>query len=598
MSDNGWGSGAFESMTPVIEQLEQRQLLALLGIAPVIQPPDVFYDSTGTLSYNASTDTFVADAVPTSILLAPGTRAIPVQMPKDYRLGISVDSQGRFAGSVFDQDLYVEGQIDINGDGIFDYSGVLLTARVVAWGYLNAGATDQYDFRLVATGGALMPFFEGQDIGMTMASVNSSFAGDFNSNFAGRSQGVIGVIPAQWSSLSGRVFDDVNNDGIDSGESGIGGATVTLSGTDIAGREVNQTVTTAPDGSYQFAKLRPGTYSIVQSQPEGYLDGSDSAGSLGGVAGNDIVSDIKLASGQAGSGYSFGEIRPSSLSGLVWIDTNGDALVDFDEKSLGAVTVQLSGLDDRGQQVELELQSDDDGAFVFLNLRPGIYQLMEVQPAGYADGVDELGTCGGVLSNDLMSSISLSAAQEGYNYNFSEQPAAGAALTQGQTATIGFWQNKNGQALLKSLNGGANATQLGDWLAATFSNMFGKLAGMTNAQVAAYYQTCFKEKGQKLDAQVLSTALAAYVTNSTLAGSAATRYGFRVSEYGVGIATYNIGLSGLAFGVQNYSTVTILTLLKATDLQSASGILYNGSQLLRNLANTVYDGINNAGDIA
>ena len=34
------------------------------------------------------------------------------------------------------------------------------------------------------------------------------------------------------------------------------------------------------------------------------------------------------------------------------------------------------------------------------------------------------------------------------NYNFGERPQAGAALSSGQTATIGFWQNMNGEALI------------------------------------------------------------------------------------------------------------------------------------------------------
>ena len=42
------------------------------------------------------------------------------------------------------------------------------------------------------------------------------------------------------------------------------------------------------------------------------------------------------------------------------------------------------------------------------------------------------------------------------------------------TATIGFWHNKNGQALIKSLNGSSSSTQLGNWLAATFPQVYGE----------------------------------------------------------------------------------------------------------------------------
>ena len=46
-------------------------------------------------------------------------------------------------------------------------------------------------------------------------------------------------------------------------------------------------------------------------------------------------------------------------------------------------------------------------------------------------------------------------------------------MQKGQTAGIGFWNNKNGQALIKALNGGPTSTQLGDWLAATFPHLLG-----------------------------------------------------------------------------------------------------------------------------
>jgi hypothetical protein len=176
-------------------------------------------------------------------------------------------------------------------------------------------------------------------------------------------------------------------------------------------------------------------------------------------------------------------------------------------------------------------------------------------------------------------------------------------LKRGQTATIGYWQNNNGQALILSLNGGANSTSLGNWLATNLPNMYGasaganNLAGKTNQQVAAYYITLFKQQGQKLNAQVLATAFAVYVTDSDLAGNNAVQYGFIVNSNGTGAATFSVGSSGAAFGVANNTRLTVLQFLKATNAQTVGGNLYNGSTSLRNLANTIYDGINQGGDI-
>ena len=220
---------------------------------------------------------------------------------------------------------------------------------------------------------------------------------------------------------------------------------------------------------------------------------------------------------------------------------------------------------------------------------------------GYLDGQDTIGSLGGAVANDQFSGITLANASAGINYNFGEH--ADVRLHRGQTATIGYWQNKNGQALIKSVNGGPTATSLGNWLASNFPNMYGvnagtnNLAGKTNAQIADYYITLFKQKGQKLDAQVLATAFAVYVTDSDLAGNNAAPYGFTVSSSGTGASTFSVGGSGLAFGVANNTRLTILQILAATNARSVGGRIYNGSTSLRNLANTVYDGINQGGDI-
>jgi hypothetical protein len=195
--------------------------------------------------------------------------------------------------------------------------------------------------------------------------------------------------------------------------------------------------------------------------------------------------------------------------------------------------------------------------------------------------------------------------ENGENYNFGEQPSGTGPMKKGQTAGIGFWNNKNGQALILALNGGGSSTQLGDWLAATLPHLFGAnaggndLAGQSNAYIAALFQADFVVKGVKLDAQVLATALAVYATNATLDNTAvAASYGFVVSGDGVGAATWNVGSNGDAFGVANNMTMTLMGLLLATDDQAINGLLYNGNATKRNEANAVYSALNQAGSIS
>src|SRR5205823_2145350 len=93
------------------------------------------------------------------------------------------------------------------------------------------------------------------------------------------------------ASLAGNVYYDANNDGTFQGtESGIGSATVTLTGTDDLGGAVSLSTTTSGSGAYSFGGLRPGTYTLTETQPAGYLDGKDTLGTPGGTTTNDKFS--------------------------------------------------------------------------------------------------------------------------------------------------------------------------------------------------------------------------------------------------------------------------------------------------------------------
>jgi hypothetical protein len=295
-------------------------------------------------------------------------------------------------------------------------------------------------------------------------------------------------------------------------------------------------------------------------------------------------------------------LPPSSLSGVAFSDFNHDGQVDFGEKGIAGVTITLDGTDILGNTVHLPQATDSAGAYVFQNLLPGSYTVTQPQvPAGYTSGVNTVGTGGGMVSGATFT-VSLTAGEDAMNYNYGEQPAATGQIRAGQTAGIGFWNNKNGQELIKGLNGGAG-TQLGDWLAATFPHMFGalsgsnNLAGKSNAYVASFFQSKFVVHGQKLDAQVLATALAVYVTDPALDDTGiGTRYGFLVGGNGLATSTFNVGSDAAAFGAANNTTMTVLGILLAADAQAVNGVLYNGNTTKRNQANDVFSAINEAGE--
>jgi hypothetical protein len=196
--------------------------------------------------------------------------------------------------------------------------------------------------------------------------------------------------------VAGRVWTDANNDGvIDPRETGLGGVVLTLAGTDDLGVAVNLTVTTAADGSYSFAGLRPGTYTITQPvQPAGTLNGRTVAGTGGGTATGvattpSAISGIVLAAAQASSDNHFGEIAAAGLSGRVWADADNDGQVGAGEAGLAAVGITLSGTDDLGAAVTLSATTAADGSFAFSGLRPGTYA--QCRRRAHAGGHDAFG---------------------------------------------------------------------------------------------------------------------------------------------------------------------------------------------------------------
>ncbi|MCI0360105.1 MAG: Ig-like domain-containing protein, partial [Planctomycetaceae bacterium] len=433
--------------------------------------------------------------------------------------------------------------------------------------------------------------------------------------------------------LSGRVFDDKDNDGSHEpaeGDVGIGGVTVQLF--DESSNALVASLTTAADGTYLFdVNAGAGTYKLAASPGAGFLDGRETAGNLGGnvdnTQDNGQITGIRV--GEPGTttdaiDYFFARILPSQALGMVWLDADDDGEIDMGESAIAAVAVELTGLDDRGQPVSRSATTDASGAYAFSDLRPsgvGGYAIRELQPAGYVDGRDTLGTVNGVAAGDNSASDAFSGVvlprpnSLAEDYNFGERTPAEGGVQNGQTAAIGFWQNKNGQNLIKAVNGSSIATKLGNWLAATFPNMYGNLAGQTNAQVAAFYKTLFARTAltaagggpPKMDAQVMATALAVYVTNESLAGTTAAAYGFVVTASGVGARTASVGASGAAFGVADNTSVSVLGLLLVVNSRSHSGLLYDLDHdgdatdsletSYRTMANDIFSGINEAGDI-
>jgi len=247
-----------------------------------------------------------------------------------------------------------------------------------------------------------------------------------------------GTVSVQKSSIAGFVYADNNDDGnMTSGETGISGVTLTLTGTDRYGNPVNQTATTDASGAYLFDNLPPSDsngYSITETHPSAFVDGKENA--AGTIIPNsnttDVISNIALASNTALTGYLFGELGVSSttalLSGYVYNDGSDDGIRDPENPGIPNVTITLTGTLDAGGTVNLTTTTDANGAWSFPNLQPGTYTVTETQPSGYDDHIDTAGTINGVVTgtagNDVISNIVLPAGSIGLEYNFADSNTA------------------------------------------------------------------------------------------------------------------------------------------------------------------------------
>src|SRR5260221_451803 len=100
--------------------------------------------------------------------------------------------------------------------------------------------------------------------------------------------------------------------------------------------------------------MRPGTYQIAESQPSGYLQGTNAVGTVNGTTDGtlvpvDQIGSIGLTWGKSGINYSFGEVKPVALSGLVYEDSNANGALSTGEPGIAGVTLTLSGTNGLGQ---------------------------------------------------------------------------------------------------------------------------------------------------------------------------------------------------------------------------------------------------------
>jgi hypothetical protein len=114
------------------------------------------------------------------------------------------------------------------------------------------------------------------------------------------------------------------------------------------------------------------------------------------------------------------ELPPSQISGLVYVDQNGDGVAQDTEPRLSGVSVTLCGKSADGDAVTMTGTTDAGGIYLFQGLEAGTYAIRVTAPAGYVAGHSSAGAFGGTTGFNLTTNISVPQGQSSGGYNFGE----------------------------------------------------------------------------------------------------------------------------------------------------------------------------------
>ncbi|WP_458098530.1 SdrD B-like domain-containing protein [Roseomonas sp. WA12] len=184
------------------------------------------------------------------------------------------------------------------------------------------------------------------------------------------------------ASVSGVAFADTNGDGVfGTDEVGVSGVSVRL--VNALGVVVAST-TTGAGGAYSLNTAVPGTYQVQFVTPSGSVftvqdQGSNDAVDSDVAPSTGFTAGFSLVNGQRVSGLSAGLYTPASISGTLFMDSNGDGLRGTGETGPAGVTVRLINA---AGTVAATTSTGTGGAYSFAGVAPGTYAVQFTAPNG------------------------------------------------------------------------------------------------------------------------------------------------------------------------------------------------------------------------
>ncbi len=217
----------------------------------------------------------------------------------------------------------------------------------------------------------------------------------------------IDVSLAQGAILGDRLWIDADGDGIQDATETAGYGDVTVTLYDSGGTAI-RTATTASDGSFSFAGVAPGTYSVGFPAITGYTyspqdQGSDDSLDSDANPSTRRTTNFTVSAGEIRSNLDAGVYTNGSVTSFVWNDGDGDGIQDGGEGGLNGVSVLLrscgsDGVCGNGDDTTVQtVTTPASGNATFNNVSPGLYYLrytpltnysISSQDSGANDAVD------------------------------------------------------------------------------------------------------------------------------------------------------------------------------------------------------------------
>ena len=357
-----------------------------------LNPGDYQVSQTNLTGYGSVSDSDGEDPDLTSVTLTPGE----TNAGNDF-----VDELARITGTVFEDtdnddigDRPLEGVelelLDGDGNPIDSDSDTEGTQPTIT----RTGESGSYQFSNLNPGD-----YQVRETNLNgYGDVSDRNGGDLNVISVNLTQGETDsgndFVDEELGALSGNVSQDTT--GNRQRDTLIEGVTLTL--VDDAGNTVGETETDE-SGNYSFDNLSPGIYTVVETQPEGLInisetDGGDDEDRLDNAVNNEITALV--STGENDTGNNFVETEPAVISGRVWVDLNGDGLEGESEPAVEDVTVTLiyggeDGLISTSEDnTQTSVVTDNNGEYEFTGLIPGDEYRVSFDtdiPAAYSDGL-------------------------------------------------------------------------------------------------------------------------------------------------------------------------------------------------------------------